>query len=413
LACSETLTTSTVKGYICDIKHLRKGGTTSDDESLFCSGNSLGRFSIDLDKVNEALRKFSDMHHGDKNGCNDFRPQVIDVKKQGLACSVQVQCLGKCKLKSECYYKLYDVADETRPGPKRAAINKQFGYAVQDSSLGMHGASQLMSTMDMPPLAESNCRKLAKLVSKEMTNFNDLDMTRIKRETIDDNIIRGVPDTSVGEVAISVDTRWNSVSFGNRKKMGQSATQAITTAIDCRTDKVVDFVLENKVCLIGSSLRNAGFDAQCGPTSTDHDCTRTLEYNADITEHSMNTKLGRQLVKDGLLPLIVTTDNDGQGAAPYQKIMNEIPDCHVISQSDPVHLANSQIRATIRQSFRKETFHCRTVLELKARQELLARDIKYRTSGILKQLKNEKQLFNETRVANLQAAAVQCFLRRS
>lgn len=54
-----------------------------------------------------------------------------------------------------------------------------------------------------------------------------------------------------GEIALSVDSRYNSVRFGNRKNMGLCTTQSVTTAIDSCNGNILDFIIGSWVCSTG------------------------------------------------------------------------------------------------------------------------------------------------------------------
>ena len=164
-------------------------------------------------------------------------------------------------------------------------------------------------------------------------------------------------------MAISVYTRYNSVRYGDGIKMGLGATQAVTTAIDSCSGKILDFVIENKVCSKGSQLRHHdNTTTVCSHESAAHDCSATLPYSDKIQEGRMNTALGKKLLDRGLIPVTVTSHNDGQGAKPYAALLESKPQrWSVVVQSDPSHLGNSQVKTVERIKFRKETFSCSRV----------------------------------------------------
>ena len=381
-----------------------------DDETEFqptiLQKQKLGRHVIDMDIYQKALKEFQ-LKHKNLACCDECNVTIKCVKKVGLACSVTLKC-GQMRCGFEDSYKLFAVVDEKRPGPKRAAINKQFGHAVQDSSMGMTGACQMFASLDLPPLSSSNCQRLAKLVNDEMIKVNDADMARLKEQKIGDNAVCGLTGERRGDVAIAVDTRYNSVRFGDGKKMGPSATQAVTTAIDSCSGKIIEYVMENKVCIKGSRLRHRDSTAVCAHDSTRHDCSATLAADVNIQEGAMNTKIGMNLITNGLAPITVTSDNDGQGAKPYAAIMGAAATPRaVMPQSDPVHLAGSQARAVERVSLRKATFSCTKLKTVNSLKKLLAKDIKYRTSVIELQIKREG--LDGSQVDRLLHAAIECF----
>ena len=159
--------------------------------------------------------------------------------------------------------------------------------------------------------------------------------------------------------------------------MGQSATQAVTTAIDSCTGRIVDFVVENKVCSKASRLRQQDHTVVCAHNSTDHQCSATLSPSENIREGDMNTRLAQQLLDKGLTPITITSDNDGQAAKNYAALVNSTPQRGpVVAQSDPCHLGNSQVRAIERFTFQKETFGCTKLKTVNVLYRLLAKDIR-------------------------------------
>ena len=77
------------------------------------------------------------------------------------------------------------------------------------------------------------------------------------------NVLRGLPANA--PINISMDVRYNSTSLKNSYGCGQSASQAVGTAIEWQTDKheILGFHMENKLCKLGSSLRNQGQNVSC------------------------------------------------------------------------------------------------------------------------------------------------------
>ena len=387
-------------------------GVTCKDKILEQSDNGreakdVGNFVVNMGMLLHALQDFQRVHNSTLETCQEWLIGMSVTRKKGLTCSVMLTCRSTgCSLTK--VYPLYKAAQESRRGPKRAAINKQFGHAVQDSSLGMHGACQLFASLDMSPLAHSNCQMLAKLVDKEMTEVNERDLNRLAGEKLIDNNQCGLSGGREGEVAISVDSRYNSTRFGNRKKMGLCATQAVTTAIDSCTGRVLDYIIENKVCSKGCRLRQHNNAAACAHERTQHDCSATLPIEENILEGPMNTKLGVSLLTRGLIPVTVTSDNDGQGAKPYQALLGARPErWTVMAQSDPSHLGNSQVRAIEKVNFRKETFSCARVKTIDSLKKLLAKDVKYRSSMIAQQ--STKLALSILQVNHLASTAVECF----
>ena len=97
--------------------------------------------------------------------------------------------------------------------------NKQFSHAVQDGSMGMTGTCQMFASLDLLPLSSSNCQRLAKIVDDAMIKVNGADMAQLKQKKIGDNAVCGLTGERRGDAAIAVDTRYNSVRFGDGRKM--------------------------------------------------------------------------------------------------------------------------------------------------------------------------------------------------
>lgn len=395
--CYRSLISYTARGEVCAPKCLRPGA--GDDPLIHTESRIYGRRVIDLDMLNDALADHRQSHQ-----CHYYSPAIESVEKWGVTCSISLRC-ASCQSSPATKYRMFEVAVEQRRGPKRAAVNKQLGYAVQDSSLGMYAASQLFASMDIQPPAKSCCQKVAKTVNDEMKLYNERDMEILRKEKVEDNLMRGLSGQAVGEVAISIDSRYNSVSFGSRGKMGQSCTQSVTTAIDSNSKKIIATVMDNKVCLVGSRMRNKGETVVCGPNATNHRCTATIDCADNITERDMNTRLAENMLHNGLYAAVVTSDNDGSGARPYQAVYNKVG-YKVLPQSDPTHLAQSQLRFVNRIKFKYSVFGVNTKSDCDARQQLLSRDIPHRTSMVLKKI--EKQSYNAS-MQNIIQSLVSCF----
>ena len=116
--------------------------------------------------------------------------------------------------------------------------------------------------------------------------------------------------------------------------------------------------MENRVCSQGN-LSNNPRDF-CATSSKQHECSATVPVTENMNEGNMNKKLGERLLESGLVPVTVTSNNDGQGAKPYQALMRSGANGQreVIAQSDPLHLANSQVRAVENMTIHKEAFAC-------------------------------------------------------
>ena len=362
-------------------------------------GSSFGNCIINMDILSNTFRDFYSAHRDSKGICQDYYPTVGNVSTRGLGCYMTFLC-ANCNMSKR--YRLFRDVPEARRGPKRAAVNKQFAFAVQDSSLGMHSACQLLATMDIRAPSASCCQNLASAVNNEMIEINSDDFAFLRDQIMYDNSKRGLYPDEWGEVAISVDSRYNAHHYGDMKKLGLSATHAVTAAVDCLTGKIIECVVENKMCLSGSRQRQHNPGVVCGRNANHTGCTASISPYDNILEGEMNKKLCEKLLDHGLFPAVVTSDNDGQAAKPYQAVVTQrMPGGIVRAQSDPSHLGNSQVRAITKYNFKKETFRCTKFKTVDVLKKLLSRDIKYMSTMIL-----DKCVIRDS--AAVVEAAIQC-----
>ena len=194
------------------------------------------------------------------------------------------------------------------------------------------------------------------------------------------------------EIGLSVDTRYNTTRFGDRRKnVGQSATQAITTAMNVQTGDIVEYATQSKLCHRGSTLRAQGQEVVCCGSSSKNNhsgCTASLEYGENVSEVEMNMQIAEKCVIDDTLPTTIVSDNDGKGADAYARLLEHLPDLDVTSQSDPSHIVASQLRAVARAEFSNTMFDASTKTERMHLQQVLARDITHRSGVIARILQN-------------------------
>ena len=162
----------TARGISSEVCVLRARERVSDDQPVNINSGT-GNYIINIDLYNEALRDFQD-DHDQVTQCTLCYVTTRVTKKVGLSCKCSLKCQTRgCNY--ERVYPLYMATGERRRGPKRAAVNKQYAHAVQDSGLRMHGASQFLASLDIAPVAPSHCQKLAKLADTKMSTVNQKD----------------------------------------------------------------------------------------------------------------------------------------------------------------------------------------------------------------------------------------------
>ena len=102
-----------------------------------------------------------------------------------------------------------------------------------------------------------------------------------------------------------------------------------------------------------------GFDVEC--PGGHEDCTSNLYRAAPLSEYEMGKALGEQLGLQNILIRYVTTDGDGRSAKGIKDAMKALhPMWKVQRLADPVHLGQSQFRASMKARYSDGMFPGRT-----------------------------------------------------
>ena len=132
--------------------------------------------------------------------------------------------------------------------------------------------------------------------------------------------------------------RYNSTSLKNSYGCGQSASQAVGTAIEWQTDKheILGFHMENKLCKLGSSLRNQGQNVSC----TGHQgCTATIRVVDPMSEYEIGRQIGVSFAQQQVGLKFVATDGDAKAFHGLQDAMLTVA---AERQADTTHLGQTQ-----------------------------------------------------------------------
>jgi hypothetical protein len=314
--------------------------------------------------------------------CNEGQFTVHKELKKGLGWKQSLKCIN-CVYTSDMF-KLYNEVFGTGRGAKRAKCNVGLQIGLQDSPIGNTRARMLVASTNTPPPARSAMQRLSNSVgmATKMLNLNDIRerMQNCKRI----NKLRGLPADS--PINVSMDVRYNSTTIASRHKMGQNASQAIGIVTETQTDRkqIVGVHLVNKLCYVGSWLRNRGFNVQCPGHA---DCTATMTEMEPMSEKIIGAKIGADLVEEGLLVRYVTTDGDARGAEGIQNAMlKSDPGWRTERQADTTHLGQAQFRHTVRATFSEGMFPGQTAERRKEQQKMLGLDIKNRCHRIITEL---------------------------
>ena len=126
------------------------------------------------------------------------------------------------------------------------------------------------------------------------------------------NQLRGLPQTA--PINVSLDSRYNSQTITGTYKQGTNASQAVGLAIECQTDSrdIIGVYTENKLCWVGASLRNKGYDVECPGGHANY--TATIAPEDPISEYNIGKQLGRQMTGQSVFVKHAVTDGDARSA---------------------------------------------------------------------------------------------------
>ena len=126
------------------------------------------------------------------------------------------------------------------------------------------------------------------------------------------NQLRGLHQTA--PINVSLDSRYNSQTIAGTYKQGTNASQAVGLAIECQTDSrdIIGLYTENKLCWVGASLRNKGYDVECPDGHTN--CTSAIAPEDPISEYNIGKQLGRQMTGQSVFVKHAVTDGDARSA---------------------------------------------------------------------------------------------------
>lgn len=302
--------------------------------------------------------------------------------KWGLGWKQSLKCRD-CTYKSSLF-KLYDEAPQKGRGTRSASCNIGFQVGLQDTAISNTRARMLIASTNTPPPALSAMRRLSGRVSSATSMLNIQDMKARREAMKGTNVLRGLP--AISPVNISMDVRYNSTTITSRNKMGQNASQAIGVAVEHQTaqNQIVACHLINKLCPVGTWLRNRGFNVQCPGHA---DCTANISGTDPISERDIGEEIGENLINDGILVRYVTTDGDARSADGVALgIAKHVKDWEVNRQADTTHLGQSQFRYAVRASFSPGMFPGLSAERRKEQQKMLGLDIKNRCHCILAEL---------------------------
>ena len=354
---------------------------------------------------NECIRD----HTENFSQCRVPEFQIVKEVQKGLCWKQALGCT-KCHYVSKTY-KLYDEVMSDRRGAKSAAPNLGLQVGLQESTTGNAKARVIIASTNMPPPSRSGMQLSSNKVGNITASLVSEDLKQKRQGMKDTNKLRGLPETT--PVNISMDARYNSNTIVSRGKMGQNASQAIAVAIECQTNdhQIVSMQMENKLCWVGSWLRNRGYDVKCPGGHIQ--CTATLAVPDPISEYTLGEKIGNDFVEEDLLIKYAVTDGDSHSSEGLQAAMRTLdPLWKVERQADTTHLAQGQFRHTLKADFSVEMFPGENAETRREQRKLFGLDIKNRCHLICKEMQemyggNFKKMAE--RMPKVLQATVECY----
>lgn len=323
--------------------------------------------------------------HSSRGQCDNPEFATYEEQKWGLCWRWALKC-ENCQFRSK-RFKLYREVKSSKSGVKAAEANKRMAVMLQETTMGISKGRLFLAGTGVPPPGRS---ALQKHVNEAATIT-----ATITQDSLQENVeklkaahtFRG--HTGALELNVSADGRYDSVTFGNRQKMGQNANVCIGLATENMTNEhlIVAMDYENKLCQLGKMLRAKGESITC----PDHpNCTATVSAAEPFTECTLGEKMGKDLAKQGVRVPYVTSDGDAHISQGFDMAMKEVigAEYAVERQQDTVHLANSIYKATLKDDFSKNFFPGQTADKRKEMQGVFARDVARRCFLIGKQLVN-------------------------
>ena len=257
----------------------------------------------------------------------------VHEKKFGLCWQQSLSCTA-CHYKSRMY-KLYSEVNTGSRGQKPCAPNVAIHVGLQDTTMETQSCDTFCPQQTHLPQVEAGCKGHPTglpqlLLSPRLMTYS----RRGKKPEI--NVLRGLPANA--PINISMDVRYNSTSLKNSYGCGQSASQAVGTAIEWQTDKheILGFHMENKLCKLGSSLRNQGQNVSC----TGHQgCTATIRVVDPMSEYEIGRQIGVSFAQQQVGLKFVATDGD---AKAFHGLQDAMPTVAAERQADTTHLGQTQ-----------------------------------------------------------------------
>lgn len=156
--------------------------------------------------------------HRESLQCKEPAFDIAKETKWGMCWKMSFKCV-KCDFETQ-EYKLYQEAENKKPGPNPAAANIGLAIGLQDTPVGNTRARLLMANMNIPPPTKTSMQRLSNIVSDNVTQLNKGDMLAKLKVVREVNENRG---NEPNEINMEMDGRYNS----------KTRTECLTGHRDC------------------------------------------------------------------------------------------------------------------------------------------------------------------------------------
>lgn len=304
----------------------------------------------------------------------DLKFDVENEKQWGCVWRERLKC-QKCDFVSK-YYRLYDVVETNKRGPKSAKLNIQIQCGLITSPISNKNFRDILMISNMVPPSSSGMQKTANKVAKQVEELNKASMQDIRRNLVEENKLCGLSNEKL--VRVESDCRYNNPLINSGTTPFQAGTQVVCTMSENNTStkQIVSLFTGNKLCSVATRLRGKGIEIIC----PNHGgvCTANIAEDASIGNEAVYSSSCATEISDYLKISHITTDGDSKS---YQGV-KQVHGINVEALRDVRHLSATMKRAITRCTFSPDLFSGAKKANLKNR---FALDIKARCVAELNQ----------------------------
>ena len=240
-------------------------------------------------------------------GTNCLNLTDLDLKKQGLARTLQLECEFCLYTHSFCTSKQVKPSNNSL-GRKFNEVNLRIVYGCWSVGAGYESLRKLCCHLNMPPpMTQDNYDSTSKSIKEAAKVVAEQSMVDAAAE------LRGDADTA--DVGVSVDGTW--------QKKGFTSTNGVITAISVDTGKVLDTCILSKSCKGCTQMKNV---QKTNPTrynkwKADHKCNQNyVGSSPNMEKVGAENFFGRSVDKYNLYYISFYGDGDSKAFPAVEKI---------------------------------------------------------------------------------------------